>query len=53
VLDFLNFKVAHETCQTFFYERVLEIKLVAQPIDPEEEGLCNCGAGELLMLALM
>jgi Zn-dependent peptidase ImmA (M78 family) len=44
-----RFTIAHEICHTFFYEIVPELKFGSQEPDPEEERLCNLGAGELLM----
>jgi IrrE N-terminal-like domain len=44
-----RFTIAHELCHTFFYEFVPELKYGSSETDPEEERLCNLGAGELLM----
>ena len=46
-----RFTIAHELCHTFFYELVPELKYGSKGPDPEEERLCNLGAGELLMPA--
>jgi Zn-dependent peptidase ImmA (M78 family) len=44
-----RFTIAHELCHTFFYEIVPELKFGSHDTDPQEERLCNLGAGELLI----
>jgi Zn-dependent peptidase ImmA (M78 family) len=46
-----RFTIAHELCHTFFYEIVPELKFGSHDTDPQEERLCNLGAGELLIPA--